>query len=397
MSLKIHLRLPLETVRGNNQEGALILNIVHVHEEGRAISTVRVNYVLIYLYHVIGDSNTEKESKMEVDPPSLNETSEKDRNDGDISDKTEPVDNQEKGERTAEDDKQTEQKEVSGDSDEKGDKTAGDSDKTLDQNNVDSGEKKDDNNVASDEKRDVSEAKVDDDMEETKTESGDSKDENEKDSSDKTENGEKPETVNEVENPSEKASVTIEAEDTSDKPTKSLEECEKKSEKSEPDETSEKDSEKTDSNQNQEKKSEAVESDQKTTETTTEKSEEVSKTEKPDVKSDAATTQKSEKSPDKTTVTYKAGNSLLGEQRRFMFNIADGGFTELHTLWEVEEKRKCDDIWWRCHDYWLLAGVVTYPQQTDVVIGGWGGSRLRNICCPNLKSDSLPSLLREAV
>lgn len=47
----------------------------------------------------------------------------------------------------------------------------------------------------------------------------------------------------------------------------------------------------------------------------------------------------------------------------FMFNIADGGFTELHVLWEAEEKRKIDNIWWRYHDYWLLAGVVVYPFQ----------------------------------
>ena len=45
---------------------------------------------------------------------------------------------------------------------------------------------------------------------------------------------------------------------------------------------------------------------------------------------------------------------------KFMFNIADGGFTELHVLWEAEEKRKEDNIWWRFHDYWLLAGVVVY-------------------------------------
>lgn len=306
-----------------------------------------------------GDSNTEKESKMEVDPPSVNEASPKDRDESEISDKTEPVDNQEKGETAAEDGKHAEQKEVSGDSDEKVDKT-GDSDKTLDQNNVDSGEKNDDNNVASDEKRDDSEAKVDEGEEETKTESGESKDDIEKDSSDKKEKGEKPETVKEVENPSEKASEPMETDDTSDKPTEPLEESEKKSEKSESDEGSEKPSEKTDSNQKQEKNSETVESDQKTTEKTSEKSEEVPKTEQSEVKSDTATTQKSEKSPDKTTVTYKAGSSVLGDRRRFMFNIADGGFTELHTLWEVEEKRKCDDIWWRCHDYWLLAGVVTH-------------------------------------
>ena len=45
---------------------------------------------------------------------------------------------------------------------------------------------------------------------------------------------------------------------------------------------------------------------------------------------------------------------------KFMFNIADGGFTELHVLWEAEEKRKLDNIWWRFHDYWLLAGVVVH-------------------------------------
>ncbi|KAA0707630.1 Chromodomain-helicase-DNA-binding protein 5 [Triplophysa tibetana] len=49
---------------------------------------------------------------------------------------------------------------------------------------------------------------------------------------------------------------------------------------------------------------------------------------------------------------------------RFMFNIADGGFTELHTLWQNEERAavssgKIYDIWHRRHDYWLLAGIVT--------------------------------------
>ena len=45
---------------------------------------------------------------------------------------------------------------------------------------------------------------------------------------------------------------------------------------------------------------------------------------------------------------------------KFMFNIADGGFTELHTLWQNEEKAATPgreyDIWHRRHDYWLLAG-----------------------------------------
>ncbi|XP_072522580.1 chromodomain-helicase-DNA-binding protein 5 isoform X2 [Salminus brasiliensis] len=54
-----------------------------------------------------------------------------------------------------------------------------------------------------------------------------------------------------------------------------------------------------------------------------------------------------------------------GTKMRFMFNIADGGFTELHTLWQNEERiavssGKMYDIWHRRHDYWLLAGIVTH-------------------------------------
>ena len=55
------------------------------------------------------------------------------------------------------------------------------------------------------------------------------------------------------------------------------------------------------------------------------------------------------------------GASSSRELPKFMFNIADGGFTELHVLWEAEEKRKFDNIWWRYHDYWLLVGAVVYP------------------------------------
>ncbi|KAK0098849.1 hypothetical protein PV326_001415 [Microctonus aethiopoides] len=51
-------------------------------------------------------------------------------------------------------------------------------------------------------------------------------------------------------------------------------------------------------------------------------------------------------------------------KRKFMFNIADGGFTELHTLWLNEEKAAVPgreyEIWHRRHDYWLLAGIVTH-------------------------------------
>lgn len=55
---------------------------------------------------------------------------------------------------------------------------------------------------------------------------------------------------------------------------------------------------------------------------------------------------------------------VMKPKRKFMFNIADGGFTELHTLWLNEEKAAVPgreyDIWHRRHDYWLLAGIVTH-------------------------------------
>lgn len=52
------------------------------------------------------------------------------------------------------------------------------------------------------------------------------------------------------------------------------------------------------------------------------------------------------------------------QNQKFMFNIADGGFTELHTLWQNEQRAlqpgKEHEVWHRRHDYWLLAGIVTH-------------------------------------
>lgn len=55
---------------------------------------------------------------------------------------------------------------------------------------------------------------------------------------------------------------------------------------------------------------------------------------------------------------------------KFMFNIADGGFTELHALWQNEERAAIANgpkdmariygNWHRRHDYWLLSGVCTH-------------------------------------
>ncbi|XP_029030908.1 chromodomain-helicase-DNA-binding protein 3 isoform X2 [Betta splendens] len=61
---------------------------------------------------------------------------------------------------------------------------------------------------------------------------------------------------------------------------------------------------------------------------------------------------------------HRAGKPPM-ERPRFMFNIADGGFTELHTLWQNEERAaissgKMNEIWHRRHDFWLLAGIVIH-------------------------------------
>lgn len=87
------------------------------------------------------------------------------------------------------------------------------------------------------------------------------------------------------------------------------------------------------------------------------------KTESPDVEIEKVVAVKEEK-----TAEEKAKEKELAKEerskRKFMFNIADGGFTELHTLWQNEEKAAVPgreyEIWHRRHDYWLLAGIVTH-------------------------------------
>jgi len=73
---------------------------------------------------------------------------------------------------------------------------------------------------------------------------------------------------------------------------------------------------------------------------------------------------KTEKKDDAAAKEEEAKKKIEEEKRKFMFNIADGGFTELHTLWQNEEKAAVPgreyEIWHRRHDYWLLAGIVCH-------------------------------------
>ncbi|XP_034949736.1 chromodomain-helicase-DNA-binding protein Mi-2 homolog isoform X2 [Chelonus insularis] len=81
------------------------------------------------------------------------------------------------------------------------------------------------------------------------------------------------------------------------------------------------------------------------------------------VKDDEEEEKKDEKDSNKEKET-KETEVEVKPKRKFMFNIADGGFTELHTLWLNEEKAAVPgreyEIWHRRHDYWLLAGIVTH-------------------------------------
>merc|ERR1711915_1015052 len=61
------------------------------------------------------------------------------------------------------------------------------------------------------------------------------------------------------------------------------------------------------------------------------------------------------------------------KEGKFMFNIADGGFTELHTLWQNEEKAAVPgreyEIWHRRHDHWFT--IINEPFKMDVGKGNF--------------------------
>merc|ERR1712198_719585 len=86
---------------------------------------------------------------------------------------------------------------------------------------------------------------------------------------------------------------------------------------------------------------------------------------KPDEKKANGSVEEEKKEGDeKEKEKEKEKESEKSDIQKFMFNIADGGFTELHTLWQNEEKAAVPgreyEIWHRRHDYWLLAGIVCH-------------------------------------
>merc|ERR1712156_153775 len=75
-------------------------------------------------------------------------------------------------------------------------------------------------------------------------------------------------------------------------------------------------------------------------------------------------TEDKEATKDETKKEDKKEVEEVKDEHVFRFNIADGGFTELHTLWQNEEKAAVPgrefEIWHRRHDYWLLSGIVCH-------------------------------------
>ncbi|XP_041868076.1 chromodomain-helicase-DNA-binding protein 4a [Melanotaenia boesemani] len=89
------------------------------------------------------------------------------------------------------------------------------------------------------------------------------------------------------------------------------------------------------------------------------KPEEATKLQNGDSSKEGATTAAAASTPSGVSEEKKKAKT------RFMFNIADGGFTELHSLWQNEERaatvtKKTNEIWHRRHDYWLLAGIIQH-------------------------------------
>lgn len=165
-----------------------------------------------------------------------------------------------------------------------------------------------------------------------------------------------------------------EKENENEKTEKAEEEDKKEEEKKKPEEeTSNKKDETEKKTEDKEEKAEDKES--KDTEKAEEKKDEEKKSgdKKDGEKKDSGKDDKKDsikKEGDSKEGGKKEGEKKEGEKKedetsqKFMFNIADGGFTELHTLWANEQRAlqlgREHEVWHRRHDYWLLTGIVTH-------------------------------------
>ncbi|XP_071146572.1 chromodomain-helicase-DNA-binding protein Mi-2 homolog isoform X6 [Mytilus edulis] len=248
-------------------------------------------------------------------------------------------------------------------------KEEGKEEKEVDEKTVEGDEKKDE----SEEKKDDSAEKKDDGEEkkDSTKESEDSKEEKKESSEEKMDVDEKKDEekkdVEEKEEEKEKEAETEEKEETPKEEEKKAEpmETEKtegEEKKSDEVESNEEKKESTEENkekitkEGEEEKEKESKDDKESKEEVKEKTSEDVKEEKKEVKEEDETEEKEKKPED----IKKAEEN----NQKFMFNIADGGFTELHTLWTNEQRAlqpgREHEVWHRRHDYWLLAGIVTH-------------------------------------
>lgn len=246
-----------------------------------------------------------------------------------------------------------------------------DNEEKKEEGNEKEGEEK---KVESDEKKEESEEKKDD-IEEKKDESDEKKDstkENEDSNDEKKELSEEKMEVDEKKD-EEKKDAEVK-EEVKEKEAEEKEETSKEEEKKE-------EQMETEKTEGEEKKSEEAESNEEKKETTEEnkekketdeekesKEDKESKEEgKENISDDVKEEKKEVKEEDESEEKEKKPEDIKKDEennQKFMFNIADGGFTELHTLWTNEQRAlqpgREHEVWHRRHDYWLLAGIVTH-------------------------------------
>merc|ERR1711874_40450 len=160
---------------------------------------------------------------------------------------------------------------------------------------------------------------------------------------------EEDEKEKEKEKPAEEQSEVKEVKVNGEKKEEGMETDEKPETKEEAPATEQKEEEKEETETEKEKKED---DDVKEVKAEEEKKENGSAEEEKKEEKETKEKQKEEKKEEKSDI------------QKFMFNIADGGFTELHTLWQNEEKAAVPgrefEIWHRRHDYWLLSGIVCH-------------------------------------
>nr|KAG5696298.1 hypothetical protein BaRGS_027908 [Batillaria attramentaria] len=260
-------------------------------------------------------------------------------------------------------------------------KEEGEKEKPTDKEEADKAETKDDDKG---EKEEEKEKKEEGEKEKTEEKEKESTTPKEEEAEEKAE-ASKPETVKEkseeepmetdAEKKKDEKDSSEKSEDKADKADSEKkekpEDVEMKEEKDSKDKTKEedkkdmeekKDEEKMDTDEKAEGKDE--EKGEKKEEDKAEEKKEETKEEKKDEKKDVKEEDK-EKTGDVKKDEKPAEEARPDETyQKFMFNIADGGFTELHTLWANEQRAlqmgREHEVWHRRHDYWLLTGIVTH-------------------------------------